>query len=284
MPVLSVRGELSKALELVRQTQQEAGRSESRHGHSSVAGNRLIEGNPTRAAVVAGNTDVLTPTEVRSPFDVMVTSELRPVIYPLEDVLGLQERTVALIIAQAKAFAKTAVAEDSQLRKARGVFPPGKVKVREACVFSSGDAEVEGQDLHPISNGSKAEIGEQGGAQGVVEPGNPIQVPRVGFAGEPQTGQGRPASLAKGRRRDLQEACVMGADEVVQLLGHVMINLDVETIAVKLFRPAGCKIRIGRQDRGQVGRRQEVQQVCSLRRNATLRDDVQASGIGRCVA
>src|SRR2546422_3633133 len=280
LPVLRVGDRFSKSLEVVRQTQQEAGRSESRPGHSSVASNRLIEKDPPRAAVVAGNTDVLTPTEVRSPFDVMVTSELRPVIYPLEDVLGLEQRTVALIIVQAKAFAETAVAENFQFRKARGVFPAGKVKVWEACVFSSGDAEVEGQDLHPISNGSKAEIGEQGGAQGVVEPGNPIQVPRVGFAGESQTGQGWSASLAKGRRRDLQEACVMGADEVVQLLGHVMINLDVETIAVKLFRPAGRKDRIGRRARCQYGRREEVQQVCSLRRNAIQGNDVQAPWVG----
>src|SRR2546422_5945257 len=274
LPVLSVRGELSKRLELVGQTEQEAGRSESRQGHSSVAGNRLIEGNPTRAAVVAGNTDVLTPTEVRSPFNVMVTSELRPVIYPREYVLGLEQRTFALIIVKAKASAETAVAENFQFRKARGVFPAGQVKVWEACVFSSGDAEVEGQDLHPISNGSKAEIGEQGGAQGVVKPGNPIQVPRVGFAGESQTGQGRSAILAKGRRRDLQEACVMGADEVVQLLGHVMINLDVETIAVKLFRPAGRKDRIGRRARCQYGRREQIQQVRRLGGDTSKRDYV----------
>src|SRR3989441_2316461 len=274
LPVLRVGDRFSKSLEGVRQTQPEAGRSQSRPGPSSVASNRLIEKDPPRAAVVAGNTDVLTPREVRSPFDVMSTSKLRPVISPLEDVLGLEQRTVALIIVQAKAFAETAVAENFQFRKARGVFPAGKVKVREACVFSSGDAEVEGQDLHPISNGSKAEIGEQGGAQGVVEPGNPIQVPRVGFAGESQTGQGRSAILAKRGRRDLQEACVMGADEVVQLLGHVMINLDVETITVKLFRPAGRKVRIGRRARGQAGRWEQIQQVLRLGGDTSKRDYV----------
>ena len=195
---------------------------------------------------IARDADVVGVPDVGAPFHGVISLDLGPVIHNLDHVLGLDQRTVALIVAETETFGETSStrAANLQLRQAGGVDSVGKIQPRKSCSFCGVFAIVERQDLYAVTSESKPSVGQQRWTERIVGPPNSVLIAHIRLSGKVQSREAWAACDAKSGRRVLVEVCQTVAAEVVDLVGGVVVATDVVLVAIEGLRSAGGKVRV----------------------------------------